>query len=506
MSFDPSAPVIVRTAQQTWREPDAGRTPLDALQAVADKALAGELGTDLKNSIDCLATVRFIMDTDPNLAALLPRNPGLLLAERLGIAKASFYQTDIGGNTPQFLVNHFAGRLAAGEFKAVLISGAEILNTFFTALKTGGDISQWRDRDTVLPQMIGEEKEGLNSQESAHGLFEPVNTYPLFESALRHRNGEQPDSTEKTTADLFASMSAVAARNPNAWQREAQDAQQIARVHEGNRYIGFPYTKSMNALLSVDMAAAVVITTAGHAKALGIPESDWIYLRAGTDLNEVWHPSERPDLDRSPALGIAVKKAMETAQLSLDEIDCFDIYSCFPSALRIACDEIGLSPMDSRGVTVTGGLPFFGGPGNNYSLHAIAETVERLKRDGGNGLVTANGLYLTKHSVGIYSSKPGTAPWQAISCETLQQAINAGPRRQLAEEPQGEITLEAATVAFSRKGPKLGIVIGSNTEGDRVIANIPGDAPSINRLLDQDVVGMTGKVQVLGGKNVFSFD
>ena len=100
MAFEESAPVIVATAQQTWRTPDVQRTPLDALEAVAAQALSNASCDRLRDSIDCLATVRFIMDTDPNLLEMLPRNPGLLLAERLDINKASYHQTDVGGNTP----------------------------------------------------------------------------------------------------------------------------------------------------------------------------------------------------------------------------------------------------------------------------------------------------------------------------------------------------------------------------------------------------------------------
>jgi len=43
------------------------------------------------------------------------------------------------------------------------------------------------------------------------------------------------------------------------------------------------------------------------------------------------------------------------------------------------CDGLGIAPDDSRGLTLARGLPFFGGAGKNYSMHAVAETVVRMR-------------------------------------------------------------------------------------------------------------------------------
>lgn len=61
---------------------------------------------------------------------------------------------------------------------------------------------------------------------------------------------------------------------------------------------------------------------------------------------------------------------------------------------------------------MTGGLPFFGGPGNNRSMRAIATMVSLLRaRPGGYGLVTANGGLLSRHATGIYSTTPFSGKW-----------------------------------------------------------------------------------------------
>lgn len=502
MPHHDNAPVLVAAGQFTWPDPDVLRTPVDALEAAARAALDDAACPALASSIDALGMIRFIADANPATAGLFPRNPGAEIATRLGLAEPAIFQAAIGGNTPQYLVNHFADKLAQGEHRAVLIAGAEALATMFHALGNGEDISGWSDASVAEPPMIGVEREGLNAVEQAHGLFEPINTYPLFENALAHHLGEDPETHRRYIAELCAGMSRVAADNPYAWRRDAMSAEQIGTVEQRNRYVGFPYTRVMNALLAVDMAAAVVMTTAGHARELGIDPSRCVYLLGGVDVNEVWHVSNRPELHRAPAIGKAWDTLSGQTGIDIDDVGHFDIYSCFPSAVQIACREIGISPLDERGVTVTGGLPFFGGPGNNYSLHAIAEMVSTLRgAPASHGLVTANGLYLTKHSLGLYSSQAPQTPWQASDNQALQAQIDGSAQVTLAADPAGPATIESFTVAFGREGPRQGIVIARNDAGERVIANTDNDVAVLEALVASDPIGQRGEISTAEGKN-----
>lgn len=503
MMIPDNTPIVIGAGQATWREPDAGRTPLDALHAAAAEAISDVGNSRLVGAIDAMAMVRFIADTTPGVGALFPRNPGGALASRLGVHDAAIFQGTIGGNTPQYLVNHFAGELARGAHGVVLLAGAELLSTLFAVLRSGEDISAWAQGGQTEPPTIGKELDGHTAAELAHGLYEPINTYPLFEQSLRHHLGISREEHTAHIAQLCSAMSAVAANNPLAWKPQFQPAQDIATVAKNNRYIGYPYTRAMNPILEVDMAAAVIMTTVGKARELGIEQSRWIYLRGGADVNDIWYVSERPQLHRSPAIHAAWQAVSAQAGVALDEISLFDIYSCFPSAVQVACNEIGLSPLDARGVTVTGGLPCFGGPGNNYSLHAIAEMITQLRdKQAGHGLVTANGLYLTKHSLGLYSTEAPTTPWQNADNRALQQQIDAAPRLVVAADPAGEATIETWTVGFGREGPKRGIVIARNDAGERVLANTASDLVALESLIAQDPIGQRANVTVRDGINV----
>ena len=105
------------------------------------------------------------------------------------------------------------------------------------------------------------------------------------------------------------------------------------------------------------------------------------------------------------------------ADVEVGQMNYFDFYSCFPIAVEMACEMLGLDVKDSRGFTVTGGLPYAGGPASAYTLHSLAEMVVKLRKErGSKGLVTGNGWYLTKHSAAVLASESPES--------TLQDALN----------------------------------------------------------------------------------
>merc|ERR1712176_1652394 len=92
---------------------------------------------------------------------------------------------------------------------------------------------------------------------------------------------------------------------------------------------------------------------------------------------------QRDDISRSHGMRACGKRTFKNANVPVENVHFFDIYSCFPSAVQIACREIGIDYSDGYKLTVTGGLPFHGGPGNNYSLHGIVAMVEKLRMERG---------------------------------------------------------------------------------------------------------------------------
>jgi acetyl-CoA C-acetyltransferase len=206
----------------------------------------------------------------------------------------------------------------------------------------------------------------------------------------------------------------------------------------------------MNSNNDVDMGAALIMTSVEAAQRLGIPEDRWVFPYSGTDCHEHQFVSNRWSFHETPAIELGGRLALELAGRTIDDIDLVDLYSCFPSAVQLGAQSLGLD-LD-RQLTLTGGLPFAGGPWNNYVMHAIATMMQRLReRPGATGLVWANGGYTTKHAFGVYGTTP---PDQPFRHEYPQDRIDAMPRRELAlpAEAAGPATIEAYTVMFSREG------------------------------------------------------
>ena len=200
----------------------------------------------------------------------------------------------------------------------------------------------------------------------------------------------------------------MAATNPHAWIRTPRPAADIVTPGPDNRMVSFPYPKLCTANMQVDQGAGYIVCSVEAARAAGVPEERWVFPLAGADANDHWFISQRAELHRSPAIRLAGAAALGLAGLGIDDVASIDLYSCFPVVVQMAAAELGL-PVDdpARPLTLTGGLTFGGGPGNNYTSHGIARAVGALRAEpGAAALVTGLGWYATKHSIGIYASRP----------------------------------------------------------------------------------------------------
>src|SRR5207302_5019450 len=399
-------------------------------------------------------------------------DPGALVAERLGIQARQTAVTTTGGNSPQMLVNDTAAAIQRGEVDVALLAGAEAMYTRQRSRRAKVFLD-WPVQEGATPtQVLAEDRPGTSDVEMARALALPIQIYPIFENALRAAAGESIDEHQAKVGRLWSRFSEVAAANPHAWSREARTPDDIATVTAENRMIGFPYTKAMNANLDTDQAAALIVCSVEAARAAGVPEDRWVFPWAGADAHDHWWVSERADLHSSPAIRSAGRAAFELAGLGVDDVAHVDLYSAFPSAVQIGAAELGLGLAETdRPLTVTGGLSFAGGPGNNYSTHAIATMVERLRDDpGAMGLVTALGWYLTKHAVGLYSTTP---PPSGFRHARPQDEVDRLPRRQPVAEHEGPVTIDSYTVMHERDGsPALGLVACLIGDGRRAWGNV----------------------------------
>ncbi len=507
---DRKIPILVGCGQITQREEDpaAAQSPMDLTEAAVRQAAADAGGgSALLASLDTVLSIRSFSDTSWRFASPFGQSSNVpkTLADRIGATEARrLIYTYPGGNMVQWSINRLFEMITRGEVGAALIAGGEALSTQKAAQRAGLELD-WNEDPGGTPEMWGVETRGWNDVEDRHRMAGAIFAYPMFENALRHRAGRTVAEHGAVIGDLFAGFAAVAAENPLADRRNGFTAEQIASPSPDNPYIGFPYTKLMNANAFIDQAAALILTSVAKARELGIPKDKWVYLHGCADSYDHWFISDRHDFYSSPAMRVAGQEALEMADTSLDRIGAFDIYSCFPSAVQIACREMGIPLDDPRGLTVTGGLPYFGGPGNNYVTHSIAEIMNRIRAQPGmRGMVTSNGNYVTKQSVGIYSTDEPERPFAPKDPAIYQAAINADKGRSSVEAANGAAEIETYTVMHDRAGPTYAIVMGLLDDGRRFIANTAQDPDLLAEMVANDYMGAKGRVTSSDGLNVFA--
>lgn len=503
---DDDRPVLIGAGMLTLREAgEIARSPQDLMADAARHALADAGGHIDAKAIDSIIAIRTFADSAPQFASPFggARNYPRAVARRIGAEPGFTAYPAVGGNSPQAMVTLLAERIARGKSKVALLVGGEAIRSMQLLVRSGAQ-ADWNEEDPPPDLSPGDARPGMTPLEIRHGIASPADVYPLFESALAARYDRDMEAQRDHIAQLFARFSKIAAAHPQAALPVERAAPAIRDPGPDNRMIAWPYTKYMNANMFVDQAAAVLLTSVGVARAAGIGPDAMVHLAGAADLDEKWYLGERVAYDSSPAIRLGAEAALGRARIGVDDLDFIDLYSCFPSAVEVAADALGLGHDDPRGLTVTGGLPFFGGAGNAYSLFAIAEIFARLRAKGrGHGLVTANGWYLTKHSFGVYAAGPPRGDFMRGEDGPLQARIDAMPSPPRDESPEGACTVEAATVSFSRNGPERAIVIGKLDTGARFFANgLPGDAALHDALMGPRPVGMKLIVASEKGKGV----
>lgn len=484
---DPRTPVLIGAGQLSNRV-DRGADPLEPADLIAEALRRAAEDTGVGSAAVTGADAVHVV----SLLSWRYRDPGLLVAQRLGAAPRTTTVTGMGGNSPQSLVNLASLDIQAGRSDLVLLGGAEAWRTRTASRKAGSEL-HWTVQDDDVPEAARSTAEVpmTSPGEQARGVMMPVQVYPLFEQAVRIRMGRGLDEHLAAVAAMWAGFSEVAAGNPHAWIQQAYTAQEIATPSPDNRMIGFPYTKRMNSNNAVEQGAGLILCSAERATDLGVPRDRWVFPLSGTDAHDHYYFTEREGLGASPAMRLAGRGALDLAGVTTDDLALIDLYSCFPSAVQIAALELGIAT--DRPLTVTGGLSFAGGPWNNYVMHAIATTAERLREDpGAVALVSANGGFITKHAFGVYGTEPAAAGFRHAD---HQAEVDALPRRQLCEEPDGEMAIETWTAMHDRDGaPETGIVVGLLDDGQRAIGTTT-DADLLKVLVSEDLAGRRARVR-----------
>ena len=468
---------IVGQAQASYHNETSVDHPFELMQRIAKDSLddAG-LTADQVDAIGCV---------DP--FSWTYADLGEKIAAKLGSGTVRDFWLPAGGTTPQDLLHEITKAMADSEIDVAVLVGAEAMRTRRKASRAGEELP-WPPRDKSVSPTRGQEP--LTSEwEAKHGLRLPIQSFPILENAIRASHGRSNDAQINIAAGLLHKNALVAANNPNAWFQDAPSVAEIGTVTSNNRMISYPYTKRMNAIMDVDQAAALVVVSARLVEKFG---DRAIAVLGGAGAEEIWNPIERESLSTCKAMEVSFQAALTYAGLSENEVDAFDFYSCFPSPVQMALSAMNMGIEDAREFSITGGLAYAGGPGNNYVMHSLATAVARLRQHKDDRImITGVGMANTKHAATLLSHAsniPTGATGQTdYRVETGAKALN------VQERAQGEATVVSYTIEYDRDGEASNVIyIVDLDNGDRAIANARDSKAAEVTLFEAEPVGRSG--------------
>ena len=164
------------------------------------------------------------------------------VAKRLGVRPREAIYAEVGGQSPQRLVNRMAERIHADELRMALLTGAEAIASIREATRRGYELDwheevdgQFEDRWPGAPF--------VTPYEHRHGIAWPIHLYAMFEQARRAVRRLSTQAAREDSARLFAPFSAIAANHPCAQFPTARDTTFLSTVSAENYLLCEPYTK-----------------------------------------------------------------------------------------------------------------------------------------------------------------------------------------------------------------------------------------------------------------------
>ena len=376
--FDANAPVLVGVGEVSGKSLSMGELTPTILAGAAINAALDDSGqaAALGAAVDCIAAIRLFEDSHMAQGTGSPDNAPEAYGTAAGISAQRLIYCDIGGQSPQAILSELAGDLQRGEIRAALIVGAEAIGTAKRARKANVKLDWSKRSNTPVDDRLAKFPI-LAKTEWHNGIVSMPLAYGLIEKARAIRLGLGAKAYSHEMASLWASFAAKSLTRDHAQYPKDWSADDLLAGDGGNYQLTSNYRRWMVAQDGVDMAAAVIMTTAGTAHALGIRDEKMIWLAGAADAYEP-PLCQRLNISGSDALQYAMAASLDQAGVSARELGPVDIYSCFPCAVFAAVDTLGDPSRALADYTLTGGLSFFGGPGNGYSLHAIVAMAQAL--------------------------------------------------------------------------------------------------------------------------------
>ncbi|HXQ59829.1 MAG TPA: hypothetical protein VN799_07010 [Acidimicrobiales bacterium] len=411
-------------------------------------------------------------------------DPARLLGARIGAPGATTCLAQIG-ISQQTLVNEALRAITAGHCDVAVVAGGEARARARRAEVAGTVATETAQPGAVPDLVMNREDDFMARPEINAGLTQPVLQYALIENALGAAEGVGIDEHRASIARLWERFNIVARSNPDAAFPTARSAAELATASAENRPLAFPYNKWHASQWTVDQAAALVMCSVEAARAHHVPLDRWLFPLVGIDASHAVSLSRRRDLHRWPSMAVLAEAAAGRTGRPLDEIEHIELYSCFPSAVRVQQRELGV-PLDGT-PTITGGMAFAGGPFNNFVYQATAAMAHLLRREpSAQGLVSTVCGLLTKPGLAVWSATPDGRP--PLLGDLATEASAATERVEVVDEHHGPARVATATVGYAGLVPARSFVLADTGPGHRCVAS--SDSPDVaEAVVSGDLIG-----------------
>ena len=411
------------------------------------------------------------------------RDPGKWIAKNNDFKSVpTTYVTKIGV-LQQNLINEACLKIENGEINASIILGGEARYKQLRSV-----IEKKEYFETKLdenPDFYIKAKEDLYGDEELEELGAmAVGYYATMETAVRKNDNENIEEHQNNIASMYEEFSKVASNNEDAWLDHPYSKKEILETSKKNKMLAYPYNKLHCTSWNVNQSAALVICSEELADKLEIDNKKRVYPISSTENNHMIAIQQRPKLYESLGMIYAAKsinKMMEELDIILD---AYDLYSCFPAAVKMFSKSLELGSEIPK--TITGSMPYAGGPLNSFVIHSTVKMIQKIRAlEARHGLVTGVSGMMTKQSFCVWGKEYQE---QFIFDDVTERAKLDEKPVELSNIAEGEGEIIGYTIIeVSEHASKAVLYLDDEKKHRKVVSSI--DKNFINLLMEEEWVG-----------------
>ena len=411
------------------------------------------------------------------------RDPGKWIAKNNNFKSIpTTYVTKIGV-LQQNLINEACLKIENGEINASIILGGEARYKQLRSV-----IEKKEYFETKLdenPDFYIKAKEDLYGDEELEELGAmAVGYYATMETALRKNDNENIEEHQNNIASMYEEFSKVASNNEDAWLDHPYSKKEILETSKKNKMLAYPYNKLHCTSWNVNQSAALIICSEELANKLEIDNKKRVYPISSSENNHMIAIQQRPKLYESLGM-IYAAKSINRMMEQLDIIlDAYDLYSCFPAAVKMFSKSLELGSEIPK--TITGSMPYAGGPLNSFVIHSTVKMIQKIRAlEARHGLVTGVSGMMTKQSFCVWGKEYQE---QFIFDDVTERAKLDEKPVELSDIAEGEgVIIGYTIIEGSEHASKAVLYLDDEKKHRKVVSSL--DKNFINLLMEEEWVG-----------------